>query len=73
MACQVGNVDIVEYLLKKGANPNKFIRQTTDCFYIIHVACKFGSVPIVSLLEKYNVKMEVKTTYDEEVCFVTMG
>lgn len=70
LACQLGAVEIVEYLLKKGANPNKFIRQMTDCFYVIHVACKGGNIDVITLLEKYNVKMEVKTTFDEEVCEV---
>ncbi|KAG2375106.1 hypothetical protein C9374_010110 [Naegleria lovaniensis] len=71
LACQLGAVDIVEYLLKKGANPNKFIRQMTDCFYVIHVACKGGNIDVITLLEKYNVKMEVKTTFDEETPLYT--
>lgn len=65
-ACSVGALDIVEFLIQKGADTNKSIRQKIDVIYPIHIACKFGHVSVLQLLEKYNTRLFVKNDFDKE-------
>ena len=57
-ACEYGHLQIVEYLISKGANVNAKDKYGN---HVIHYASKLGHLPIVQyLIEKQNIDIKIK-------------
>ena len=60
-ACKKGHLQIIEYLISKGADVNE---EHKDGLHVIHYAAMFGHLDIVQyLVERQNIDVNIKGTF----------